>query len=196
MRKYPRALCSRAWGSREFPRGKELGGSELRERKRPWPLAESRASGIQPHPPSRAPPSVFLSGGDLLVGDHPLHRCKFGADGARSLGKTARNAGFSRSDVRTVPSPVLGPRARRVVSQPSPFLPRRDPALDPSEGGDSSRSLLSLPRVGCGIRLEWIFRVLYNYAHTEIFTVDLSYLALRGLGPRVLIKRSLYLPKQ
>lgn len=38
--------------------------------------------------------------------------------------------------------------------------------------------------------------MLYNYAHTEIFTVDLSYLAQRGLEPCVLIKRSLYLPKQ
>lgn len=33
MHKYPRALCAPAWRSREFPWGKELGGSELRREK-------------------------------------------------------------------------------------------------------------------------------------------------------------------
>lgn len=47
-----------------------------------------------------------------------------------------------------------------------------------------------------GTRLERAPRMLCDRAHAEIFTVDLSYLALRRLVLCVLIKRSPHLPKQ
>ena len=117
--------------------------------KRRSPLAEAWASG-RARPVSRGPAlSLPVWRGHAGWGTTLFTAADLEGRGPEALGEKARNAGFSRSDVRAVPSPASGPRARRAGSQPrSPSPPRREPALDSSEGGDSSRSLRSLPGVG------------------------------------------------
>lgn len=134
--------------------GQELGGSELREK---GTLTAGGVLGSGEYSPTLLPGPALRS--SCLAGTcgwgTTLFTALFERRGPGGQGRQRGTPpGFSRSDVRTVPSPVLGPRAWRVASQPSPFLPRREPAFDPRRVRFLTFPSSRLPG-GMWIRLEW-----------------------------------------
>lgn len=147
-----RSRDAQAIHSREFPRAKEAGKSQQLGRNRgsrPAPCGFPERTGTRlPGPALSYPPGP----GPARRGTALFSMRQIWRGGVQQPAGRLRPARFRAVRRTGVPGSASGSLARRGVPQRrSPILPRREPPLHPLEGGDSSRSLLPLSRVGEGM---------------------------------------------